>query len=197
MNLLEDIKRWQRRGIQSPQAAARGRVVRTVGLTLEARGIDIPLGGRCAVETVSGRHSEVEVVGFESGKTYLMPLYPLESIKAGASVVPIDTIDTVPAGEGLLGRVINGLGEPLDGKNKLIYSERIPFQPDPINPLERTPIQVPLDVGIRSINSMLTVGRGRRIGLFAGSGVGKSVLLGMMTRFTAADIVIVALVGER
>ncbi len=174
-----------------------GSVTRVVGLTLEARGINVALGARCLISVGDNESFEVELVGFDGNRSYLMPLRPIASVKPGARVTPIGSSDTVPAGEALLGRVIDATGRPLDSKGPLGATDSINFLPEQINPLLRLPITEPLDVGVRSINASLTVGCGQRIGLFAGSGVGKSVLLGMMTRFTEADVVIVALVGER
>lgn len=207
------------RGVQAAEAKSLGYISRIVGLTLEARGINLPLGGRCIVSEDSGKNTgfkplskannsdgtvsdvgkgfEVEVVGFDADITYLMPLRPMESVRPGARVVPIDASDEVPAGAALLGRVIDGVGNPLDNRGPIENSIPIKFHPKQINPLLREPIDSPLDVGVRSINASLTIGCGQRVGLFAGSGVGKSVLLGMMTRFTEAEVVIVALVGER
>lgn len=214
------------RGVKAVDAKAVGYITRIVGLTLEARGINLALGGRCIVGDIDSSsndnmddapgdtleaankntHSrydnkqscfEVEVVGFDSEVTYLMPLRPIASVKPGARVTPINSSEEVPAGNNLLGRVIDGTGKPLDSKGPLGLCDKIKFHPDAINPLLRKPISEPLDVGVRSVNASLTIGCGQRVGLFAGSGVGKSVLLGMMTRFTEAEVVVVALVGER
>ncbi len=188
------------RGIDPVIPRAVGYIARVVGLTLEARGINLPLGARAIVADHSAVNSEgfeVEVVGFDAQITYLMPLRPLAAVKPGARVTPIASSDCVPAGMALLGRVVDGTGKPLDALGSLGDYESIPFYPDQINPLQRQPIDTPLDVGVRSVNASLTIGCGQRVGLFAGSGVGKSVLLGMMTRFTEAEVVIVALVGER
>lgn len=193
------------RGVKPATAKAIGYVSRVVGLTLEARGINLPLAARAMVHDASRVSEvdaraggfEVEVVGFDGRVTYLMPLRPIAAVRPGASVTPVESSDQVPAGEALLGRVIDGTGQPLDNAGPLKGSVEIPFHPQPINPLQRHPIEQPLDVGVRSVNASLTIGCGQRVGLFAGSGVGKSVLLGMMTRFTEAEVVIVALVGER
>jgi len=126
-----------------------------------------------------------------------MPLHRVDSLHPGARVRPFSHSATVPAGRALLGRVVDGVGEPLDNKGPLLEPDAIDFHPHAINPLQREAISQPLDVGVRSINATLSIGCGQRMGLFAGSGVGKSILLGMMTRFTNADVVVVALVGER
>jgi flagellum-specific ATP synthase len=174
-----------------------GRLTRMVGLTLEAVGCNCIVGDRCLIESVSGSSIEAEVVGFDGNKTFLMPLTVADGLKSGALVTPADTISEVAVGWGLLGRVLDGAGNVLDDKGPLDVDAYIPFTGRIINPLARAPIRNPLDVGIKAINALLTVGVGQRIGLFAGSGVGKSMLLGMMTRFTTADIVVVGLIGER
>lgn len=176
---------------------AEGKLKRVVGLTLEAVGCQAPIGQYCHVETVDNDWLETEVVGFNGDRILLMPTGDMRGVMPDARVIPLSHQAGVPVGESLLGRVIDAAGRPLDGKGPLNPAEVRPLYGPPINPLARDPIRVPLDVGIRSINSMLSVGRGQRIGLFAGSGVGKSVLLGMMTRHTEAEVVVVALIGER
>ncbi len=188
--------------MEAAKPLAYGRIRRVVGLTLEARGINIALGGRARVHANAGTAGtvssfETEVVGFDGASTFLMPLRPIAAIKPGARVEPLHSSDTVPVGDSLLGRVVDGCGQPIDNAGPLANCDWVDLHPPLINPLDRNPIAQALDVGIRSINGSLTVGCGQRVGLFAGSGVGKSVLLGMLTRFTQADVVVVALVGER
>lgn len=182
--------------IHPHKVSVAGRLVRVVGLTLEAVGVKGYVGSQCLVETAHG-DLIAEIVGFAQDKTYLMPEQSLQGVAPGARVVPLTTKATLPFTMDLLGRVIDGVGKPLDGLGPLKPSSD--YQPNnkPINPLSRRAISEPLDVGVRSINSFLTVGKGQRMGLFAGSGVGKSVLLGMMTRGTTADVIVVGLVGER
>ena len=184
-------------GVPEVKAHAVGHISRVVGLSLEAVGLNLGMGARCQVIASDSLSFEVEVVGCNHSITYLMPLVPIRELKPGALVRPIMASKAVPAGEALLGRIVDGVGSPIDGKGSLGSVENISFHPQSINPLDREPINEVLDVGIRSINASLTIGCGQRVGLFAGSGVGKSVLLGMMSRFTEADVVIVALVGER
>lgn len=179
------------------QPKTSGRLVRMVGLTLEAVGLSVRVGDRCRIERALQDDLEAEVVGFDHQKIYLMPIEQLEGLKPGARVWPLKGGARLPVGEELLGRVMNGVGQPLDGKGDLLRPELATLQGTAINPLQRDPIREPMDVGIRAINALLTVGRGQRIGLFAGSGVGKSMLLGMMTRFTRVDRVVVGLIGER
>lgn len=173
-----------------------GKLVRGVGLTLEAVGCKIPVGGRVSVQTIQGK-VEAEVVGFSGDITYLMPVESIKGIVPGSFVEPIASDTGLAVGDALLGRVIDPNGNPLDALGPINTHTRISTHPAPINPLLRKPVKESLDVGVRAINSLITVGKGQRMGLFAGSGVGKSVLLGMMTRGTTADVVVVGLIGER
>jgi len=170
---------------------------RAVGLTLEAVGCEAPLGASCKVEVVDGGWVDAEVVGFAGERTYLMPSAELHGLLPNARVVPSARRGGVEVGEGLLGRVIDSDGVPLDGKGPIRAEGHVGMAGMSINPLAREPITQPLDVGVRAINALLPIGRGQRVGLFAGSGVGKSTLLGMMTRYTAADVIVVGLIGER
>ncbi len=174
-----------------------GRLTRMVGLTLEAVGCRAAIGGQCDVISSSGDVIESEVVGFSGESLYLMPTGDIRGLEQDARVVPTGRVCEAVVGEELLGRVIDGAGHPLDGKGPLQATQRRTLTGKIFNPLSRTPIREPLDVGVRAINALLTVGRGQRLGLFAGSGVGKSVLLGMMTRYTNADVTVVGLIGER
>ncbi len=160
-------------------------------------GCEAAVGARCLVDTADGKQVEAEVVGFSADKLFLMPTGDVRGLKPGARVVPVSGTSAILVGDGLLGRVLDGAGRPLDGLGELRCTERLAAAPEPMNPLMRRAIRDPLDVGVRSINALLTVGGGQRIGLFAGSGVGKSVLLGMMTRYTKADVTVVGLIGER
>jgi len=174
-----------------------GKLVRMVGLTLEAVGCQAPVGARCDVLASTGNRVEAEVVGFSGDKTILMPTGDLRGLTPNARVVPSGKVCEAVVGDGLLGRVIDASGRPLDSKGPVNADVHVPLTGRLINPLERQPITETLDVGVKSINALLTVGRGQRMGLFAGSGVGKSVLLGMMTRYTDADVIVVGLIGER
>ncbi|MDN3639858.1 flagellar protein export ATPase FliI [Simiduia curdlanivorans] len=173
-----------------------GRLTRVVGMTLEAEGVDVSIGQACDILTNSGPVA-AEVVGFSDQKVFLMPMAQASNLRVGTRVRPRARADGILVGNGLLGRVIDALGQPLDRKGPLSDVADSVLGQQAINPLDRHPISEPLDVGIRAINGLLTVGKGQRIGLFAGSGVGKSVLMGMMTRFTQADVVVVGLIGER
>lgn len=174
-----------------------GKLTRMVGLTLEAVGIQAVIGGRCLIIPSVGESVEAEVVGFAGDKTYLMSTGDMQGLVPNAKVIPTNRVCEAPAGMSLLGRVLDGAGHALDNKGNLEVETRVPLTGRFINPLARHPIDTPLDVGVAAINAMLTVGRGQRMGLFAGSGVGKSVLLGMMTKYTTADVIVVGLIGER
>ena len=174
-----------------------GTLVRLVGLRMEARGIMAPVGSSCEVISQDGHRIEAEVVGFNDKTLYLMPMTEPVGIGPGASVRMASDLGTACLGPELLGRVIDGRGQPLDGKPKPACKLRLSLLGLPINPMERGPIDSVLDVGVKAINGLFTLGRGQRLGLVAGSGVGKSILLGMMTRFTKADVVVIGLIGER
>ncbi len=180
-----------------PPIVVEGTLNRMVGMTLEAVGCEAPVGARCLVDTADGKRIEAEVVGFSGDKLFLMPTQDVRGIKPGARVVPTRSESDLLAGDALLGRVLDGTGRPIDALGDLRCTDRISLIGEPLNPLMRRAIRDPLDVGVRSINALLSVGGGQRIGLFAGSGVGKSVLLGMMTRYTKADVTVVGLIGER
>ena len=182
--------------IPHPPVVAAGKLIRGIGLTLEAVGCQLPVGSQCMVQTIEGE-IEAEVVGFGENITYLMPTEAVRGIVPGSRVLPLNRESGLAVGLGLLGRVVDGNGQPLDGLGPVKTDTRVPTVKPPMNPLSRRPITQPMDVGVRAINALNTVGIGQRMGLFAGSGVGKSVLLGMMTRGCEADVVVVGLVGER
>jgi flagellum-specific ATP synthase len=184
-------------GLSPATLTEEGSLVRMVGIKLEAVGCQAPIGSRCRIITDEGASIQAEVVGFSDGTLSLMPEGNLSGVRLGARVVPLNTGGVIEVGEQLLGRVIDGAGNPIDGAGPLRCSHHVPLRGLPINPLHRGAIKEPLDVGVRAINALLTLGKGQRLGLFAGSGVGKSTLLGMMTRHTEADVVVVSLVGER
>ncbi len=222
--LPDHTGRWQQ-FLENCQTAASnaqplwpvGRLTRINGLVMEATGLKLPLGSSCQIFPLGGAPVEAEVVGFAGEKLYLMPSDDVYGLAPGAKVVAFDTPATAPqvgghapmhrraidrakqapVGEELLGRVLDGVGRPLDNKGPLLVRESRSLQSRPVNPMSRAAIHQPLDVGIRAINALLTVGRGQRMGLFAGSGVGKSVLLGMMARYTEAEVIVVGLIGER
>jgi len=178
-------------------ARVAGRLVRLNGILLECVGCPLVTGQLCRIESADGSFIDAQAVGFNRDITYLMPFKQPTGLMAGARVFPEDKAQEVLIGESWLGRVVSGLGEPIDGKGKLGGSDILPASAPSINPLTRQPVAEPLDVGVKAINGMLTIGKGQRVGLMAGSGVGKSVLLGMITRQTKAQVVVVGLIGER
>ena len=195
--MLEELSHAASQFEFTPEPKATGRIHRVVGLTIEAIGLRAAVGSRCVIEHPEHRPVEAEVVGFEDDRSYLVALAGQNQLFPGSRVRPLDSSGLIGVGDALLGRVINALEEPLDDHGEINCQQSVRFAGPRINPMQRQPINTPLDVGVRSINSLLTLGRGQRIGLFAGSGVGKSTLLGMITRYTAADVVVVGLVGER
>ncbi|MCT2529369.1 FliI/YscN family ATPase [SAR92 clade bacterium H921] len=184
--------------LRAPEIATSGKLVRVVGLTLEAKGIIAPLGAHCQVEHIDlGTYIDAEVVGFHDDVIYLMPYTEPGGVGPGARVWVRSNHSKASLGRNLLGRVIDGLGQPIDDKGPIDYTDQLGLEGLSINPMERGPINKILDTGIKAINTCLTVGQGQRLGLVAGSGVGKSVLLGMLTRNTQADVVVIGLIGER
>jgi len=175
-----------------------GKVNQVVGLVIEGKGPISSVGDAALIYPVDGNPPiDAEVVGFKDGKTLLMPLGDLRGVGIGSKILSRKQAVNTLAGEGLLGRVIDGLGNPIDDKGPINCSDVIPVYRDTINPMKKKRITEPLDLGIRSMNGLLTCGKGQRIGIFAGSGVGKSVLLGMIARHTEADINVIGLIGER
>ncbi|XBV10338.1 flagellum-specific ATP synthase FliI, partial [Chromobacterium phragmitis] len=218
-SLIERQRGWLSACAAAAEAASLwqpcGRLVRVTGMVMEAVGIKLPVGSACRVMLADDHSVEAEVVGFSGDKVFLMPLTNVHGLLPGTPVLPLPSFHPpsygggnglmmaasaaagrqVPVGASLLGRVLDSLGRPLDGLGPVHPDAWFPLYSQPMNPLHRTPVHDVLDVGVRSINGLLTVGRGQRLGLFAGSGVGKSVLLGMMARFTKADVVVVGLIG--
>ena len=202
---------------QSNSLLTSGKLTRINGLVMEAAGLKLPVGSSCTIVPPGGTPIEAEVVGFNGERLFLMPSEDVYGLPPGARVQAqdkpvlqpkigharqarrraVDRAKLLPVGDALLGRVIDGAGRPLDSLGALHAESMRPLQGRPVNPMSRAPIVQALDVGIRTINSLLTVGRGQRMGLFAGSGVGKSVLLGMMARYTSAEVIVVGLIGER
>lgn len=197
-SIAKSLDRYQTKLPSLQVPVVEGHLTRVVGLTMEAVGFRAEIGCPCEVILTDDVIIDAEVVGFCGDKFFLMPVKALQGVFPGARVRPKAQRQQITINEDLLGRVINGLGQALDNR-ELSVSSSAPqsLSNNTINPLLRAPIKEPLDVGIRAINALIPVGKGQRLGLFAGSGVGKSVLLGMMTRFTEADIVVVGLIGER
>ena len=204
MVALRDSNTWQQRFSayipvldEPPAPVISGTLTRVVGLTLEARGCRLALGDRCRIHNKDDPTVEAEAVGFDDERVYLMSVEDSRGLSPDARVVRATGGAMIGVGENLCGRVIDALGLPLDGQGPVEPAERVSLFGRKLNPLQRAPVSEPLDVGVRAINALNTLGRGQRLGLFAPSGVGKSVLLGMMTRFTEADVVVVGLIGER
>jgi len=213
---LDDLQAYA--GVPQP-LEMQGQLVRVAGLVLEAAGVRVPLGAVCDIGGGEGQGAPVtaEVVGFDGDRAYLMPTGELHGLASGVKVVPRPVPHVppkfgvenhpwrrsedrglhLPLGPGLLGRVVDAHGHPIDRQGPLDHVRNAPMVRRAINAMDRDPVRQPLDTGVRAINSMLTVGRGQRLGLFAGTGVGKSVLLGMMARYTSADVIVVGLIGER
>ena len=208
--LADQLEMRRQHLAQTPRSIREGKLKRVSGIVLEVEGLPMSIGtGATILSELGGKTYDAECIGFNGAITYLMPIDAMEGISPGALVYPADTPfnsgsgytsnsigEPLPIGESLLGRVVDGLGRPIDGKG---YGEKqfSPFIQRTLNPLDRTPIHEPLDVGIQAVNGLLTVGRGQRVGIFAGSGVGKSVLLGMLARNCVADVIVIGLVGER
>ncbi len=174
-----------------------GVVNQVIGMVMEGKGPGVPVGGLCRVEVRQGPPLLAEVVGFRKNKVLLMPLGEMRGVEPGSKIWVHGQEAGVAVGRKLLGRVLNGLGEPIDGKGPFPMEGRYPLYAEPMNPMDRPRIDTPVDVGVRAINACLTLGKGQRIGIMAGSGVGKSTLLGMIARHTAADVSVIALIGER
>ncbi|WP_027015780.1 flagellar protein export ATPase FliI [Comamonas composti] len=194
-----------------------GSLTRLTGLVLEAAGLQVPVGAQCWICQGAQDPVLAEVVGFAGERAFLMPAADMQGLSSEAKVVPAQAfvpllrfgdgpeapvslaagVLSLPMGEGLLGRVVDAQGQPLDHGGLLDQVQARPLEKNPINAMERDPVREPLDTGVRALNALLTVGRGQRLGLFAGSGVGKSVLLGMMARYTQAEVIVVGLIGER
>jgi flagellum-specific ATP synthase len=177
-------------------ARLKGRVRQAIGLVIEAEGLAIPVGAECEIRA-SGAPIRGEVVGFRDEVTLLMPLGDLQGVRRGDEVVCLSQVRRIPVGHGLLGRVIDAQGNPIDGGPPVTVERLNPLQARAPHPLERERILEPLGTGVRAIDSLLTCGKGQRLGIFSGSGVGKSTLLGMCARGTAAEVIVIALVGER
>lgn len=194
---LQDRLRATRNRLKVPELAVEGRLSTLRGLTLEASGCKASMGSRCIIETSTGSGIEAQVVGFNKDRTLLMPMGSVDGLRSQARVVPVAGQLEAPVGDALLGRVIDARAQPIDGLGPMLCTRTTPLNPPCLNPLERSGINQQFDVGVRAINGLLTLGRGQRVGLFAGSGVGKSALLGMMTQHSEADVTVIALIGER
>ncbi len=192
-----DMSRYLRAVESVNPVRLHGKVTQVVGLVIEGYCPDTSVGAICEIRPKDGAPIPAEVVGFRDNKTLLMPLGDLRGVGLDSLIAVRRDKATLKVGPGLLGRVIDGLGNPIDDKGPLHLDEEYPIYAAPVNPMTRPPIRRPLDLGIRSINGLLTCGQGQRVGIMAGSGVGKSTLLGMIARYTEADVNVIALIGER
>jgi len=174
-----------------------GQVTQLTGLLIESKGPAAAIGDFCEVAAGNGRTIRTQVIGFRDGRVLSMPLEETDGLELGDTIVAREDESMVPVGDGLLGRVLDGFGRPIDGKGPLSRETMYPLYAPPPGPMEREPIEDRLDTGIRVIDSLLSVGKGQRIGIFGGSGVGKSTLLGAMARQNSADVSVIALIGER
>jgi len=174
-----------------------GRVSQVIGLIAQGDSLGLGVGSLCSLINDRNEEIKAEVIGFKNEKALLMPYGDIRGISSGSRIVPISKSPDVEVGDGFLGRVIDGMGNPIDGKGEIDFSCRYPLYGKPLNPMDRKPIKQPLDVGVAAINTMMTLGRGQRVAIMAGSGVGKSILMGMITKHTEADVVVIGLVGER
>ena len=167
------------------------------GNILEADPFPATIGSICEIECMNSENTSAEIIGFRNNKNLIAMHQSDNSVKIGSKVKLVNEGSNLLVGDNLLGRVLDGMGNPLDGKGNITSDEAWPLYGKTINPLQRKKVDMPFDVGVRSINSLITIGRGQRIGIIAGSGVGKSVLLQMMSKYSAADVVVVGLIGER
>lgn len=198
MELTETFDAYLKALDDVPPFIRSGRVTQVIGLTIEARGLHAQIGQLCYIISEDGRtETPAEVMGFRDNRTLLMPLGEMQGIGPGNTIRDSGSLFTVPVGDALLGRVLNGLGQPIDGKGPIHASAAYPAAGAAPPPLGRMSITNPLETGVRAIDGFLTVGKGQRIGIFAGSGVGKSTMMGMIARHAKADISVIALIGER
>ncbi len=174
-----------------------GRISQVIGLIAEGDSLGMGIGSLCSIINDQGDSVKAEVVGFKKEKALFMPYGDIRGVSLGAKIIPIAASPMVGVSDELLGRVVDGMGNPIDGKGSIEYTREYNLYGKPIGPMDRTPINEPLDVGVGAVNSMMTLGRGQRVAIMSGSGVGKSILMGMMTKHTSADVVVIGLIGER
>nr|WP_222424111.1 FliI/YscN family ATPase [Desulfamplus magnetovallimortis] len=174
-----------------------GRVTKVIGLIAEGDGLGLGVGSLCLIKNDHGSEIKAEVIGFREERVLLMPYGDIRGIGPGSRIVPLADLPMADVGDGLLGRVVDGMGNPIDGKGSFNPTAKYSLYGKPLNPMERKSIDEPIDVGISAINIMITLGRGQRVAIMAGSGVGKSVLMGMMTKHTTAEVTVIGLIGER
>jgi flagellum-specific ATP synthase len=174
-----------------------GRISQVIGLIAEGDSLGLGIGSLCSIINDHGHEIKAEIVGFKKEKALFMPYGDIRGISLGAKIIPISSSPVIGVSDNLLGRIIDGMGDPIDGKGEIEYTEEYNLYGKPMGPMLREPIKEPLDVGVAAINSMITLGKGQRVAIMSGSGVGKSVLMGMMTKHTNADVIVIGLIGER
>ncbi len=191
------LEKLRKKALSSDTIKVYGKVTNLTGILIEGIGPGVSIGTVCSIITKEGESFKAEVVGFNGNKILLMPFSDVKGLTPNSLILAEKGLTSIKVGKGLLGRVIDALGNPIDGKGEINFTDTISLYHEPINPMLRKPITEPLDVGIKAINGLLTIGKGQRIGILAGSGVGKSTLLGMMAKYTTADINVIGLIGER
>ncbi len=174
-----------------------GRISKVVGLVAEGDSLGLSVGSLCMIKGDYGKEIKAEVIGFKENKALLMPYGDIRGISPGSKIVPLSDAPVVKVGDELLGRIIDGMENVIDDKGELDLTDEYPLYGKPMNPMERKQIREPVDVGVKAVNTMMTLGRGQRVCIMAGSGVGKSMLMGMMTKHTEADVIVIGLIGER
>lgn len=192
-----DLEKYHRAVEQAEKVRVIGKVMQVIGLILEAQVQGVSIGDLCMIKTTENNFTNAEVVGFKEGRVLLMPLGTTAGISPGSEVLAAGRPLMVKVGSAVLGRVLNGLGEPIDDKGPLLVNEERALDASPPDPVKRPRVTEVLRVGVKAIDGLLTIGRGQRMGIFAGSGVGKSTLMGMIARNAEADVNVIALIGER
>lgn len=196
-NQMMDIEKYLKTNVQEPRFLQYGKIFKASNYLIEATGLNAKIGTLCEIEISQSEKALLEVVGFKGDITYLMAYEELTGLSPNFEIKQLNEFKKSPMGFGLLGRVIDSYGSPLDALGKLKDVINMPLSTTKINPLEKSRISAPLDLGVKAINGLLTVGEGQRIGLMAGSGVGKSVLMGMIAKYSKVDVIVIALIGER
>ncbi len=192
-----DFDKYFKRVKTSVPVRAEGRISKVVGLVAEGDSLGLSVGSLCLIKGDHNKKIKAEVIGFKENKVLLMPYGDIRGIGPGSRIIPLADAPVVKVGDALLGRVIDGMENPIDGKEELDLTEEYPLYGKPLNPMDRKQIKDPVDVGVKAVNTMMTIGRGQRVCIMAGSGVGKSMLMGMMTKHTEADVIVIGLIGER
>ncbi len=192
-----DFDRYNKKLETAVVVRAEGRISKIIGLVAEGDSLGLSVGSLCLIKGDYGKEIKAEVIGFKENKALLMPYGDIRGISSGSRIIPMAGAPVVKVGDELLGRVIDGMENVIDGKPNPDLPYTYPLYGKPLNPMERKQISEPVDVGVKAINTFLTLGRGQRVCIMAGSGVGKSMLMGMITKHTEADVIVIGLIGER